>query len=505
MADWLHNVAGAIDLSAIQGPIGTIAGRVESVAEGLQQGITTITVDVQSVFTTVQSVIDTLDPAQLQAEVQAAVQRFRDEIIARVSALVGPARAAVLQAVTAIDQAVGAFDPGNVIAAISAAINALAGVLGDGPIGQAMSAVHDGLEAVAKQLTALSFTPTADSVVSVIDSLRSTLEAIDPALLPSPAADALKSAASVLPGDLEPITDPIIDSFGEIVDSGPTPVLEQVRDAPAQLLEAVRSFDPESLVGDQLTGPFNSVLRSMEQFRPSDLLKPVGKELDAFKQQLRKAASPGRAAQALQAPFDALKQTLANFDPNALVQPLQGALATVRDGLLKVVPVDETFAIIDEGLAAVQRVLDTMDAVVRVLRRVHEAANSLVGVRGQLDAWVNNVLARVEWHYGHVEPGAVAGQPAHRAGWHARVGDRSAFRRGHGHGACCARQRERHDPSRVADPGASCHPAARAAGAAGLGAEDRTAGGAGSLRSTAARVRFAMAAAGRAAPGTRRG
>jgi hypothetical protein len=396
LTDWLQEVVDALDLSALQEPIADIANATQDAADGLQQAIIGVTVNVQAIFTQIEELLNAVDPAAIQADVQAAIQQFRDQILGQINSRVEPARTAVLAAVGQIDSAVTAFDPQEIIDALTEAVDAIAAVLGEGDVAAAIGQVRTALEQAADQLESLEFTPVTDGVVSTIDGITSALSAIDSALLPAPAAEALQSAASVLPPDLEPVTTPILDEFGELVDSGPVPVLEMVRDQPAQLLEAVRSFDPASLIGDELSEPFNEIVRELERFRPSQLFEPVATELAALKERLRNSANPGQLAAPLQQPFDQLKQAFDSFDPDALIAPIDEALSATMERLLDILPVDETFGVIDEALGAVQRVVDSAHDVVSLMRRVRTMMDGLLDVRTQLEAWVDEVLDKVD-------------------------------------------------------------------------------------------------------------
>ncbi len=396
LGDWLENIANAVDLSVIQEPIATIADGVRDVAEGLQQAIIGVTVQVQSIFAEAEALLDAIDPAALETTVQDAVQSFRDELVSSIDAAVGPARDAVLDAVAAIDTAVDAFDPAQIIAALTDAVNSLASVLTEGEVGDAITQIRSVLEDAATQLESLSFAPVGDTVVDVLDGVTSALRAIDPALLPGPAASALQAAASVLPPDLETATNPLLDEFGEIVDAGPVAVLEQIRDQPARVLDAVRAFDPASLIGDDLSAPFEDMVRAMEQFRPSELLEPVETELESLKERLRSAARPGLALAALEGPFEQLRQAFDSFDPDAILAPIDEALSGAMERLLAILPVDETFDVVDEALSGIRRVIETAQDTVALVRRVREMMNGLLDVRTQLDDWVDEVLDRVD-------------------------------------------------------------------------------------------------------------
>jgi hypothetical protein len=393
---WLQDVLDALDLSVIEQPIADIAEATRAAADGLQQAIVAVTVEVQSIFTQIEDVLDAVDPAAIQATVQDAIEQFRNQMVAQITAAVGPARDAVLDVVGQIDSAVDTFDPEQIINALNEAIGAITSVLSEGDVGNAIAQVRSALEQAVEQLENLQFTPVTDGVVSTIDGITSALNAIDSALLPAPAAQALQSAASLLPQDLEPVTTPILDEFGQLVDSGPVPVLQLVRDQPAQLMEAVRSFDPASLIGDELSAPFNEIVRELERFRPSQLLEPLETELESLKERLRNSASPAALAAPLQAPFEELQTAFNNFDPDTIIQPIDDALSDAMERLIELLPVDETFDVIDGALGAVQRVVAATQDVVTLIRRVRDMMNGLLDVRAQLETWVDEVLDKID-------------------------------------------------------------------------------------------------------------
>ena len=128
--------------------------------------------------------------------------------------------------------------------------------------------MRQAVDAVVEALRALSFQPVTDEVVALIDDMRNGLKAIIDKDLNEATKAALGAAMSVLPGDLHPVTDPIVAEFGELVDAGPARwCCNRVKDAPKRLLDEVKRFEPAALVGDQLSAPYRQLLDRADSFR----------------------------------------------------------------------------------------------------------------------------------------------------------------------------------------------------------------------------------------------
>ncbi len=396
VSDWLENVLSAVDLDALQAPIRQLASGAQGVAASLDEALATVVVQVQSLFQQLESLIDAVDIAAITTSVQTAITQFRTEVVQRITGALAPARTAIEQAVGALAAAVNGFDPADIVAALHDAIDRVAGVLQDPGVTAAIGQIKGVIDTATQQVQSLSFTPVTDQVIAVIDALKGKVQEIDPAQLPDAAKAALAAAALVLPSDLQPITDPIVVDFSGLVDSGPVPVLEQVKQQPAKLLEQVTRFEPSKLIGDTLSQPFQKLLRDLDAFRPSKLLKPLGRELDTFKQTLLRSASPSRALQPLAGPFGEVTAALGRLDPTQLTKPIDDALAEAGKKLSDLLPVQDLFDAIDAVLGAVRRFLDSYDAMLALLRRLHGLADALANAPADLVAWINRVLDRIE-------------------------------------------------------------------------------------------------------------
>jgi hypothetical protein len=391
---WLQDLADALDVSAVQEPLSEVADSARAVAEGLQGGVVGLRMAVESLFGRVDEAMGGVDPAALADQVRAAIEALGHDLTARLQGLFAPVRDAVHQAVQTVSGTVDALKLEEVKAAVQGALQALEDVFGDPDVGTALQSVHDALSAAAAFLETASFAPVTDQVVQAIDGVRAALEMIDPAMIPAPAQSALDAAVSVLPPDLRPITLPLIEGLGALVESGPLPLVDTVREQAYAARATMQGFQPAAAL-EPLVQPYGELLDRLDAFTPSSVLEPVGAELDALKDRLRESADPGALLAPLHEPFQRLLAAFDALDPASVVAPVAESIEAVVDEVLEALPVDEALAEIESVFAVVERAVRSAGALSEMLRRVREPLD-VFGGTGALEAWIDGIVAKIE-------------------------------------------------------------------------------------------------------------
>lgn len=392
---WLDDLAEKIDLSAIKEPLKAVADETQAAVDALDNGVVTLTLEVQNLFGQLESLLDEVDIAAVVAQVEDAIEGFRDELIGQLSNLFAPVREAIGVVVTNITQATDSFNPQAIIDSLNGAIDALAGVFTDSSIGAALVELRGKLDKISEQVGSLSFEAVTDEVVKAIEEVTGTLQSISATQLAPPLQMALQTALEVLPADLHPITEPIITEFEGIIAAGPITLLESVQLQPQLVLDAVNQFQPAALLGDGIMQPFRDVLAQMEGFRPSRLLEPVEAELEKLKDRLRENANPGQVLAPLEAPFNSLLEAFDRLRPGDLVKPLEDIIKNVSDAIFDVIPVDATFEQIDAALGSVEEVVGLGGHTVATLNRLHDMLEGLTGGEAQINTWISAILDKV--------------------------------------------------------------------------------------------------------------
>ena len=420
---WLQDIAAKLDLSFLAGPIHTAADKVDDAVAEVEQGLAAVTTQVQQLFGQVEGLLDNLDTAAITDALKQALDQFGTAVTNQLTSLFAPIKQILEDAISELDSAVGAFNPQSIVGALNDLIDGLAGVLDDPAIKSAREQIAGAFTTAEQQLGALSFSPVTDEVTGAIDTITKALKALDPSTLSAPAQLALQGAVALLPGDLDPLTHPLLDDFQTLVDEGPGALVDQVRAPVAQLQDQVRHFEPAALVGDQLDKPFKDALAKLEAFKPSDLLKPVEQELAKLKQRLAKEIGPQKLLQPLQAPFDELLHAFDQLKPDQLVKPLEDAIHDVVNTILDALPIDEI-------LGPVGKVLDAVQGVADVLHKGKDVLDQIAGVLEKLDPeaiepWVDSVLAKIG-DASSLQPQLDAIQQALEATTAAKLGQRAS-------------------------------------------------------------------------------
>jgi len=388
----LQTVLDAIDISAVLTPVVAPLSQASGVVAEIDQQLMMLTLDIKSRFASVEGLIDAIDVTAIMAKVQQAIDAFSGTVTNSLSSAFGPAKAALSAVIGNIDTALEQFDPAAITAAITQAIDAIKSVFEDPALQDAVKQIGK-LKDIAAVLQKLSFKPATDTVIGDIDGIRTALEKIDAASLQDPMPEMLKTAMEVLPRDITVVTDPVIDGFGELIEKGPLPLLQQLKDIPAQVTERIRQYDPQHLLGDSLNAPYQQLLQQVQAFSPSDLLKPLTDEFDKLKKQLLQSANPGQLLQPLVEVHQQIANDIAKLKPGNLIEPLDQALHDATGDIANAIDLDALLKPLDDILEKIKSWVDLGKQSVSVLTTFAGKLNDLGDPAAQLDSWIGSVFA----------------------------------------------------------------------------------------------------------------
>ena len=391
---WFQDIVAGLDLSAIKEPLQTVADTAHEALDAFDQAIAGVTVAVKGLFADVEGLVDQVDLSGLVTELENTLHDFTTQLETQLASLFSPVRDAVHDAVTSLDGVVDEFDPAQIVDVLNDLMSSLEGIL-DGAA-DAAKEIGDTLQQAADQIKDVSFAPITDEVIHEIDAVTDSLKAIDTSQLTPPLQLALQAALAVLPEDLDPIINPLVDDFDQAVEQSAVPALDQLRGEPQKLLDQVKQFEPTTLIGDALSTPFQQLLQEMNAFKPSALLDPVKQQLDQLKNRLKENVDPAKALAPLEPPFNELMAAFDSLKPDAIVKPLQDGIDSAVNAVFSAIPIDATFHEVDEALAKVQDAAAIGDRLVSVLQRVHDVLAAFADAPAQTSAWLEPILTKVD-------------------------------------------------------------------------------------------------------------
>jgi hypothetical protein len=396
VTNFLEDVAEKLDLSAATTGVGDVAAECRAIADSINETLVSVAQETRAAFADVEATVRSLPIDDLAGEVRAGIGEAGDALQGAVRSAFAPFRDALTAAVGGISDAVDAVNPAAIREALVEAMGQITGVLRDEQVQAAVAEIRTALDAAAATASSLSFTPVADEVVAVIEQMTTGLRALSSVELNDALKGMLSSALSVLPPDLRPATQPLIEGFGVVIEQGPVPLLEAVRGKPQELLDLIRGFDPAAIAGETLGPPFRQAVSTLEEFRPSALLAPLAQTLDRERTRLKAETAPSRALAPITEAFDRLLAEFDRLSPDALLAPLEEQLEQAIREVVEASPVDEVFEQINGVFATIGSLLETVEQVRTALQDVSSALNSLADPDEALDSWRDAILNKID-------------------------------------------------------------------------------------------------------------
>ena len=326
--EFLDGILDLLDIGAVTQPIANVLNQVTQAIQQLEQGLAQLTASARAAFEQADNALQALDLEAIQEQAEQALQDALQQVQQAIAQGLGPAANALSTALQAVETALNGFDPEQLTQPVQQVLDSIRAVFEDPGVQEAIQKLEQ-LKALADRLDELSFKPVSDTVISGIGTVKSTLDAIDEASLPAPGPELISEAMSVLPESLTPLTDPLIANLDELIEQGPIPLLEALRDLPKPIVEEMRNFSPRGLLEEPLGTPFRELREKLDEFEPTQWLDAAEQELDALRQRLLQSLDLGALlaplAQAQQALVDRARALPARHgDPAAGGAPRRG-------------------------------------------------------------------------------------------------------------------------------------------------------------------------------------
>lgn len=388
---FFENLLDAIDISALTDPVTEPLAQAADAVQSIDQQLVMLTLEVKQRFQQVEQAMALIDTSAMLAQAEDAINAFTGALTTALADTFAPVRTAIETAVDNIGVAVDSLDPEQIKAAVENAIQAIADLFDDPTIQGALQQVRK-LHDIAQRLDEVTFAPVTDKVIEGVDEIKNALAAIDESSLTPPLPDMLDSAMAVLPPSIQPVTDPLLDSLGELIERGPLNVLEDIKDVPAQLFDQIREYDPESLIGDSLSGPYGEMLEKVERFAPSQLLEPLQQAFDGLKQRLADNVRPGLALQPLIELHEQVGTDIARFQPGDLIEPIDQQIQQVVGQMHDALPVGGIFDQLDGVIQRIRRQVDLGAQVVDLLQHISGKLDGFGDAPEQLDTWLDGIF-----------------------------------------------------------------------------------------------------------------
>jgi len=396
-----ENLMNALDISEITEAFEAPTEAIDDAVEEIDQAVTMVTLEITNRLSQVQNLIASLDLPGIVDNAEQAVEDFSDSVVGTLTDTFTPVRDSIEAVTTQISAVVTTFNPAAVVATIEQGIDSVAAELQAPEIVDAL-AVMEKLKSIAERLDRLSFTPVADEVVGTIDGMTTAVAGVG-SNLDDPLLGLLKGALGVLPDSLEPVTDPLVEGIGTVINAGPLPLLEAIKDVPQTIVDAINDFNPGELIGDSLSGPFQDLITELEALDPGMILDPINDEIENLKTRLRENAQPGQLFDPLIEVHEQILTDLEGFNPGEIIDPINEALTEATATIASSIPLDDVFDGIETVINDIQRILGAdgvADSIIDLIQRFREYLTPFVeateNISDQIQEWLGESLAVVD-------------------------------------------------------------------------------------------------------------
>jgi hypothetical protein len=392
--EFLENLLNLLDISAVTDPLVDIFTQAANAIDTVEQGIVQATATVRAAFEQADAALQLLDIEQAQEQAEQALQDATAQVTDAIAQGLGPAVDALSQAMSAIQGVLAGFDPEQLGAPVQQVFDTISGIF-QAPAVQEIVTQLERLKALAEELDDLSFKPVGNVVIEGIETIKSALEAIDESNLVAPMPEMLGEAMSVLPESLTPLTDALLAELDDLIEQGPIPLLEAVRDLPEPVFAHLQNFSPRELLEEPLGTPFRELRTKLDEFQPTQWLDTAEQELDGLKQRLADSMD----LQPLLAPLveaqQQLLRELEGFRPGAVLEPLTQGIEQALQSLDGALPTSELTDGLQQIFNQVQRLIDSLDAANQVVQSLSGRLALLADPDAQLDQWLGTILVKL--------------------------------------------------------------------------------------------------------------
>jgi hypothetical protein len=394
--DFMEDLGEKLDLSSIEGGVGTVATEAQSIADQISGALAAVALETRSSFAEVETAVQGLPLDELASEIRSGITVIGNTLESEINSAFAPLRDALAEVIQTISDAIATLDPQSIIDAVTQAVAQITSILQDPAVISAAEEIRSGLNQAADAAGSLSFAPVSDEVIKLIEQMEAGLRALGDTELNDAILGLLNTALQVLPPDLRPVTQPLIDDLGVKIEQGPVELLEAIREKPQEVVDRIRAFNPGELVIGTLGAPFAEARDALHGVQPSALLEPLDAALAAEKVRLKEISAPSRVLAPVSDTFDALLSEFDQLSPDALLAPIESAIEQAVQDVIDAAPIDEIFNQIDEVFDTIQALLDTVNAIQEALSKTATALGSLQDPDAAIDAWRDAALDKID-------------------------------------------------------------------------------------------------------------
>jgi hypothetical protein len=396
-------VAGieAFDLSVLTDPLKAVTDAVRDAVQEVEDAKETVRQALENALTPVANALDEALNAAGFNDIRAALDGLPNQIEQFVETEIVPnleaVRSGVNDAVEVVSDAADEFNPEALVAPIRQAVEDVAALLQNDEVRQVFAQLEEAIGTAIQAIESIDLTIAADESIDLIGDIEVTVSEIDPSSIPDAAKPLLSQAVQVVTNidfSVE-VGAPLLTEIEQAVQQGPAAVLAAIEEGIDELRNELDRFRPSAVIGVALDEPFQNVIDTLKQFKPSDLLDQLQSMLNDLAGRLN-VLDVGAVIDPLTSLHASLAAKVETLRPSNLLRPVNDAIAAAIEKIFAASGIDTVFAGINEILEVVQTwtglLADGRDLLNRAAAMLAEPGDATASV----ETLVNDALAKLD-------------------------------------------------------------------------------------------------------------
>ncbi|HET7462409.1 MAG TPA: hypothetical protein VFJ82_14245, partial [Longimicrobium sp.] len=211
---------------------------------------------------------------------------------------------------------------------IRALLKQITDLLDRAEVKQVLDQARQGVEKLKTAIDQASLQAVFDLVIRKTGELEGRIQAIDTAKLGTPQKTALKIGVKVIEAvEVDKVVRPELEAALADIIAPLRELVTLLKDRVLVVEQKIDAFNPGTLLDDTLQPFLAPVFRALDEFRPSQLLKPVKDALGTL-QGVLEQLNPDRVIDRIQGAYGQLRELVDALEPTPLTAEIQRAANT---------------------------------------------------------------------------------------------------------------------------------------------------------------------------------
>lgn len=394
----VNDLVGALNLAQINEAIVDGSQLIQNALTNLDDSLTETTTQVSFILEQALSPVKQFDSEMVIRSFETTLDSIKTSVVQQTEDFFNTIKQSLSELFQTLNAAIQEFNPLQLKQALSEFTTQLGSVLSSPDIVAKLEQIKAGVEDGATQLEKISFKPLSNLVIDQIEEISQVIQKLTTNSANTATKIAISAAITALPGE-QLILDQkngMLLKMDDLATTGPIALLRTSAEQPARLMVAIQQYSPLSLVGKQLSKPYQEVLKQLERAKPSQLVQPLDSELEKLKSRLIESLKVAPHLRGVNQSFDLLLSQFKNLSPAKLLAPLQQGLSDVIAQILQAVPIGEISTLINAVAGKIQELAAFPAAILQTLEKMMAFLQAIQLIPSSLESWFSDIFQKIE-------------------------------------------------------------------------------------------------------------